>query len=74
MPPKKLLWPKTRLEFDILVAESKAQFLPVMQKLQLYQLVGIQEALGQCLDEITPLAAAEDIKRGFRPPGTKIGR
>ena len=74
VPPKKLYWPKTKLEFDVLVAEAKAKFLPTMQTLQLHQLIGLQQALCQCLEEFDALAAAEDIKRGFRPPGTKIGR
>lgn len=66
-------WAKTRYEFDALVAQAKARYAGPMARLSLHDLVGMQEALSEAIDAIKPEAHAEDVRRGHRPPGTKVG-
>ncbi len=67
-------WPASRAEFDALAARAKARYAPVMARLPLHELVGMRDALSDAVEALRAEAHAEDLERGFRPPGTSIGR
>lgn len=66
-------WPETREEFDQQVAAAKARYAPLVKRLPPAERVGLMEAVREGVAELSAEAHAEDIRRGYRPPGTTIG-
>jgi hypothetical protein len=67
-------WPATRAEYDDLEAIAYAKYRPLVMALQPYELTGLVKATGEAVDAIKPEFEAEERRRGYRPPGARIGR
>lgn len=74
MPPKKYFWPPTMEEFNRLAEEAKQKYLPLVDKLQPHELQGLFEAIRPAMENLRKEAHSEDVRRGHRPPGTRMGR
>ena len=66
-------WPETREEFDRQVLAAKAKYAPLVKKLAPAERVGLMEAVREGIAALKAEADAEDIRRGYRPPGTTLG-
>lgn len=73
MPPEKPYWPQTRADFDREAEAFRDKMLPILRTHHLHQLVGLNLALEIALQEMDVLATQEDVRRGARPPGTRLG-
>lgn len=67
-------WPETREEWDAQVAAARAKYLPIVLRLPPTERAGLLEAVRDGIAALTAEANAEDVRRGHRPPGTKVGR
>lgn len=74
MPPEKPYFPLSKEAFDREAEAFRDKMLPVLRQHHLHQLYGLNLALEIAFEEISEAANREDIKRGVRPPGTRINQ
>lgn len=67
-------WPETKAEYDSRMATARRRYGPIVAKLPPWEVHALSEVVGERMQELSVEARSEDISRGARPAGTRIGR
>jgi hypothetical protein len=67
-------WPETLPELTAQVRVAEDKYRPLVGRLGPGELIGLSNVVAAELAVLKAEARAEEIRRGARPPGTRIGR